>query len=290
MYLIHCREQPREGLVALERAGDLLAECPGCYFERSWLAYAREYALGLVGRLEEQAALCRERERDAVGRKDAYSRRQLVPSVPLMRLFEGRPEAALRFLDGAQHDCEPGTFFEYVAILRRSDVQLYLGDVRAAYDVFAAARRRLARDRAFQTPVLRINLKFFRARNAIALYWQTREPALRREFALDATRERGGPIYARGLFHALAASAARADGHDEQARASLRASLAELAQSQAEHAAMCVRYRLAQLEGAHEEQGRIHQWFARQGARDPEAWISLVVPGAPGWKPLTSAV
>jgi hypothetical protein len=164
-------------------------------------------------------------------------------------------------------------------------VQLYLGDARAAYDVLAEHWPRLSRQRAFGTPVLRVNLTFFRARNALALYWRTREPALRRELGGGVNRDRTVPMYARGLFHALEGSVARADGRDEQARAALRASLAELAQSQADHAAMCVRYRLAQLDEAHEELGRVHQWFVRQGVRDPEAWISLVVPGVPGWRP-----
>jgi hypothetical protein len=46
---------------------------------------------------------------------------------------------------------------------------------------------------------------------------------------------------------------------------------------------MCVRYRLAQLDGARDELARVHQWFAGQGVRDPEAWISLTVPGPRGW-------
>src|SRR5262249_22065716 len=138
VYLTYCREQPRDALVATDRAFELLSEVPGCYFERSWIAFMREYILGVLGKLEEQFALSRERERDERGRKDAYSLRQLLPMLPLERLYQGLPDAALQFLDAHLDDVrEARTFFGYAAALRRSDVYLYLGDEHGAYHALA---------------------------------------------------------------------------------------------------------------------------------------------------------
>jgi len=285
VYLNYCREQPRDALALFERALELLSECPGCYFERSWLSFSREYVLGVVGRLEEQFALCREREREARGREDGYTLRQLVPVLPLERLYQGQPEDALKFLDARSDQLRVlGDFFEYTALLRRSDVYLYLGDEHAGYHAFAEHWPRYARRIEFKNPTLRHNLAFFHARNAVALYFRTREPKLRRELGACVSYQREVPLFGRGLFHALEACAARAEGRDDEARSGLLASLEQLTQSQSEHAAMCVRYRLAQLDGAREELARVHQWFAGQGVRDPEAWVSLTVPGPRGWQ------
>jgi eukaryotic-like serine/threonine-protein kinase len=285
LYLTYCREQPRDALILFERALELLAECPGSYFERSWLSFSREYVLGVLGRLDEQFALCRERERDGRNREDGYTLRQLVPVLPLERLYQGQPEAALSFLDARAHQIpELGRFFEYAAQLRRSDVHLYLGDEHAAYHAFAEHWPRYRRHPEFKPSTLRHNLAFFHARNAVALYFRSREPRLRRELAACVSYERDVPVFGRGLFRTLEACAARADGRDVEARIGLRAALGELAQSQSDHAAMCVRYRLAQLEDAREELARVHQWFAGQGVRDPEAWVSLIVPGPRGWR------
>ncbi|HMI89949.1 MAG TPA: AAA family ATPase, partial [Polyangiales bacterium] len=287
VYLNYCREQPRDALVMFERARDLLSECSGCYFERSWLSFSREYVLGVVGRLEEQFASCREREREARGREDGYTLRQLIPVLPLERLYQGKPDDALQFLDSHNDQFHVlGDFFEYTALLRRSDVHLYLGDERAAYHAFAEHWPRYARRGEFKTPTLRHNLGFFHARNAVALYFRTREPKLRRELDACVSYEPEVPVFGRALFRMLEACAARAEGRNAEARSGLLASLEQLNQTQSVHAAMCVRYRLGQLDGAREELARIHQWFAGQGVRDPEAWVALTVPGPRGWQPV----
>jgi hypothetical protein len=284
VYLTYCREQPRDALVMFERALELLSECPGSYFERSWLSFSREYVLGVVGKLEEQFVLCRARERDAREREDGYTLRQLVPVLPLERLYQGQPEDALRFLDSRGKELAAlGPFFEYTALLRRSDVYLYLGDELAAFEAFADHWPRYRRSTEFKPPTLRHNLAFFHGRNCAALYFRTHEPKLRRNLAACVSYGRDVPAFGRGLFRMLEACVARADGRDDEARRQLQASLDELTRSQSDHAAMCVRYRLAQLDGARDELAHVHQWFAGQGVRDPEAWISLTVPGPRGW-------
>ena len=284
VYLTYCRELPRDALAANDRAFELLSECPGCYFERSWIAFSREYVLGVIGRLEEQFALCRERERETRGRKDAYSLRQLLPMLPLERLYQGQPDAALQFIDALRlSGSENGSFFGYAAALRRSDVYLYLGDEHGAHRAGAEHWSRYARLREFQVPTLRVNSAFFRGRNAVALYFRTRDRALRRELLSCVSYGPEVPVFGRGLFRMLEACLARAEGRNDDARAGLRASLVELERAQADHAAMCVRYRLAQLDGDGEQHARVQRWFSDQGVRDPEAWVSLTVPGPRGW-------
>ena len=281
---IHADWRPRAAIAPLEQADALMRDhCAGTQLERAWIGMALDNALEVTGQLAKLAEIVRAREQHASERADNLHALRVV-SVPLVLLLEDRPEQALAMVaarSSARRECLP--LLDFIALGRGTAALAYGGAARAAHDYYEAGRKKLGYQLAFHGSAVAAEHSFTRARNATALYWTTREPALLREVEQRVRRARTFPPLARAYFRVLEASLLRCDGRLCDARAALRSARALLRAAEGEQGVWIVRYREAQLEGSAELLARARAWFTAQGVRHPERWVSLSIPGLDAW-------
>jgi hypothetical protein len=284
-YLIHCRWRPRDALVLLRSAEDALSQTePGSYFERGWIALLKDYALEITGNFSELVDNVLRRERECLGREDGYSVQQLLISLPLVLTIQDKPEAALAFLRTHWVRSERGmTLTDFVAILRISSLLLYQGDVRGAHESLLSEWIWLKQSGAFLSRVVYENASLHRARNAVALYFQTGAPELKREVQRRIANAERSPPGVRAFFRVVQASLARADGQRDECRALLEEACHDFGATQSDAGAALARYRLAQLNRSPAEQTAARDWLLARGICNLQRWVSLASPGPAEW-------
>ena len=263
----------------LDHAEELIKRCPGSHCEYGWMRMLRDYATLASAPVDLHGYLLA-REREAIGRDDAYSYRQQLLTVPLLCQMEGRPAAAQAFLDSRwPQPTRVRDIFEFLALSSRLDVFLYQGEADAAYALLHASTRGLVLKLA--GPSVANHLAYLRARGAVALYAETRRPELAHEVRRVTRLRTSLPRLSQGLLRALRGCLALADREEARAAELLRAGCADLVACQHDNLAWLVRYRLAQLAGDAGELARAEAWIRARGVREPEAWVSVLLPVRP---------
>jgi eukaryotic-like serine/threonine-protein kinase len=277
-YLLHCCERPADALIWLNRAEEILETCPGTHLEQGWLRMLRDYVVLNASEVDLRAYWVA-RERESRTREDAYSQRQLLLAVPLRGLFEDKPADALSFLDrGWPLDRKPSNPFDFMALSSRCDLLVYQADAAGAYALLRANWHYLTWRHVFKQ--FDHHFAYLRARNAVALYAQTRAPALAHETRRFACVKASLPRLTQGLYRGLQACLAIADGNAQEARALLEAASADLVQAQHHNLAWLVRYRLAQISGDGPGFARAEAFIRARGIRALEPWVSVLLPVA----------
>jgi hypothetical protein len=280
-YLLHCRVLPRAALPLLKEADDSLSRsCPGTSFERGWLAMVRTAALEYVGDYRELVAAVGQCDQQA--RSDGYTARLLIGSLPLARLVEDRPDAAIAFLNGhfagSRHP-----LIDLIAVSRLALTLAYKGEDQEAYDFFHERMHGHWLAGPLSSRLVRDAIHYELARHAAALYFRTGAPRLKRDVQRHLVHGEHQPVAWRALFGMVAASIARADGEHERARAGLHEAIDQLAHTEANSYAWAARYRLAQLERSASDLAHAHAWFIERGVVAPERFVRLGLPGPDSW-------
>lgn len=279
---IHADWRPRAAIAPLMRAEALLRErCPGTQVEQVWVAMALEHALEVTGQLVAFTRNVRAREQSE---QAAQTRSFRVVSAPVVLLLEDQPEQAFQLVAehmSARREILP--LIDLIAFGRGTSALLYSGEAGRARDYYASQRRRLGFQLVLRSRVVAESEQFQLARIAAALYWTTRDKALRREVERRVAHARRLPPLAWAQFRLLEASVARCDGRLAECRALLRAASTAFGEAGGEHGVWCARYREAQLDQSAERLAHARGYFTAQGVRDPERWVSLGIPGCGDW-------
>jgi eukaryotic-like serine/threonine-protein kinase len=280
-YLLACRERPRDAALWLDRAEELLKRCPGTHCERGWLHMLRDYTTLAAAEVDLHGYLLT-RERESRDRDDAYTHKQLLVTLPQLHMMEDCPDRALAFLQSRWPQVTPASgMFDFLALSGRLDVLLYQRDAAAAYALLKASTRSLTFKLA--PPSILNHVAYLRARGAVALYAQTQRSELASEVRRVARVRASLPRLSQGLFRGLLASVAIADGDHAQAGALLAGACADLVATQHDNLAWLARYRMAQLRGNAGELEQAETWLRARGIREPERWVSVVLPVKPGF-------
>ena len=273
-----CREAPGQALAAFRRADELLSnERPTTHFMREMLAEYRSIVAELTGDFQDLTSIAATRLPDQAASR--YSVPVLMQGVPLSLLVNDRPEDAARFLDGASGTDEV-LLLHYFRVIRGADVAFYAGDLARAEHLIEALRARLKSSLLLRSPLFRQSFAFYRARCAAARFFTSREPRDRLEVERceRAAHEPNAARYNRGFIRLLCAGVAVADGRRRDARRWLDEAMLDFSLSEAQNGAFCAKYRLAQLDDAHDELRRTSAWFKERGVIDPEKWVSVWAP------------
>lgn len=280
MHELLCRWRPLEALRAIEAADELFARhCPGTVFERSWIGALREWTYEITGDTDRLLASFDERERTADSRDDGYTREFLVMAVPMSLMLRDQPEAAIAYLAQNWQLQKRPSMTDYTAVVRVSTAHLYRGDAEAAHRCLLDAWWSMQRAGLFSTNMIRENAEYHRARNAVGLYWHTRDRALRREARHYLRRMRRYPPVLRAAYRMIEASLAWADSDLVRCRAALEASIAESAEYGAGSTEWCGRYRLAELDGDAKALAEADAWFRARAVSNPARWVHVMMPG-----------
>jgi hypothetical protein len=283
--LIHCLSRPCEALPLIDSAERLFSEhCPGTHYERCWLEMLQGFLLEFTGEFHQLAEVVQRREREGIERADGYSMRQLQLSMPTALLAQDRPDAALAFLSKHwRRSDQPFMLFDLIGLVGTSNVLAYSRDARGAYDVLAREWAWLRRSGVFASSVLRETASYFRGRNAVGLYWESREPQLKREvLGLSSQLANVRPIV-RPYLALIAASLARAEAQRARCEEQLELAEREFARVGGASGQYCARYRLAQLRGDRARQGAARDWMLQHGVHAPDKWVALSCPGPSDW-------
>ncbi|HEX6239296.1 MAG TPA: AAA family ATPase, partial [Polyangiales bacterium] len=273
--LIHveCRPRDAEPLLIQAQAG-LSGECR---FERCFLSLMLDYVHEVQGDFASLAEAVLRYEHDC---EDAYTLHRLLVSVPLVKLAQDQPTAALNFLKARwPRATRRATVSDFTVRIHLSSVQLYQGDAQAAFETLERDWMWLRTSGMFYSAPMRELADFYRARVAAARYRQTRDPSWRKRAGA-----REWPLFnysaaePRALTCMIEASLARTDQRHDACRALLLEAKQEHARMQNDTAYWAVQYRLAEVEAAPAALHEARAWMTSRGIRDPERWVTLFVP------------
>ncbi len=270
----------RDARTNLERADNhLRTQCSGDYV--AWaIVSCNLYLLGAILHLGELTELGRRLPPlldDATLRGDRYALTHLRSSIATY-IWLGRddPDTARRearaAIDGWS-EAHPSSvharphmphFFDALA---QSQIDLYTGDARGAYERADAALRALRRALLLRVQFVRVKMHELRARTAVAaMRAGHRSPAMERRLERDIARIAGeGAPWASALAELLRASLGR--GSFRLAASSLAAS------GMALHEAVA-RFRA----GDSEARAEAREWLERQGVKAPTRLVAMLSP------------
>ena len=229
---------------------------------------------------------------DAEDRGDLYMAVNLATTTTIaIHLAADDPDAARRGVRKAMKQWSQTGFLvqHFQAMAFEPDIDLYVGDVEAAYQRFAREWPALVGSLLLKVQFIRAIVYFARGRYAAAS--ADRGSALGRARLAEARRaarklEREGMAWTGVLTRMVRAAAANAAGDADGARTELRAAVAEAdAAGMAMHAA-AARLRLGQVVAGAEGEALTKaaiDAIAAEGVRDPARWAGIYLPGR--WVP-----
>ena len=269
----------KDAVVLLDGAARAFAErCPGRVWEQAQAELFAAWAVSHVGDLRELASRLGELERVARWHDDLYTATMAgAGNSVLVPLAADDPATARRRVASAMEGwSQDGFHIQHVLALQgTSEIDLYEGDGRGAWQRVVAAWPELERSLLLRIQHTKVFTLDVRARAAIA--------AGDRDALDDAERCAKQMLaeklpWAEGLAHARLAGVAGARGQREEAHALLARAADELEAQAVGLPALTARLRLAAIEGKTIEQAPAWQALRDQGIARPERWMATFQP------------
>jgi hypothetical protein len=274
----------RTALGFLERAEAVLRRrCTGVAWELDTIHVFTLWALFYAGDLAEMSRRCAAYLKEADERGDLYESANLGSFVgPVVRLLEDDPAGARQTLRSSVERWSPEGFHlqNVTALMAHTYVDLYAGDVEAAWERWRRRWADVLGSHFLRVQVLRAFVHELHARTALAVAARTgaTRPLLRA--AEDGARriERERLTWALPLAQQLRAGAAAVRGDREAASDLLEQAAAGFEVVEMRCFAAAARRRLGELRGAAELVQAADAWMTGQGVRVPARLAAALTP------------
>jgi serine/threonine protein kinase len=283
----YCAGEWRRGSALTDQAEAILREqCAGVAWE---LANAQSFALASLVFLGELREVARRRPAlvaAARERGNLYALTELRTRTNLVWLAADDPERARHEIAEAMRQWSHGGFHRqhYSFLLSQTEILLYDGEGRAAWERVGADWRGLERSLLLRIQILRVEALQLRARCALAVAATAsdREPWLQVAARLAGGIEREKMAWSDPLALLLRAAVASARGDAAAAAAVLSEAVERFAGAEMSLYAGAARRRLGLVRGG--EPGRqlvaeADAWMREQGIRKPELMTRMLAPG-----------
>jgi eukaryotic-like serine/threonine-protein kinase len=283
----YCAGEWRRGAALTDQAEAILREqCAGVAWE---LANAQSFALASLVFLGDLREVARRRSAlvaAAQERGNLYAVTELRTRTNLVWLAADDPERARREIAEAMRQWSHGGFHRqhYSFLLTQTEILLYDGEGRAAWERVGADWRGLERSLLLRIQILRVEALQLRARCALAVAATAsdREPWLQLAARLASGIEREKMAWSNPLALLLRAAVASGRGDDASSAAALSEAAECFAGVEMSLYAAAARRRLGLVRGG--EPGRLlvaeaDAWMKEQGIRKPELMTRMLAPG-----------
>ncbi len=270
-------------------AEELQTRCSGVTWEMDNALIFGHYARLSLGRIAEIRARV-PAELDAFrSRGDLYGEILLRVLVGwMLRLADDDPEGARRELDELDERLRPPQLLVQHAwrAVNLSEVSLYEGNPKSAYDELAAIVPKLEKAYLLRTESTRVRLLFARARVTLALACTERDGAREAKLAearrLVTRLEREGFPLAKSYARVVAIGIEHAAGRTEGTARALASVEKPLLEHGARLCALAVKVRRGQLTQGHEGEVLVVSALAdlrEEGLLRPDAFVAVYAPG-----------
>lgn len=277
----------REAARLCEQAQQILRDkCTGVSWE---LTSADTFLLGSLMYLGEYALISQSFVRllaTAQERGNLYASTELRTRMNFMWLVQDGPDRARKELAEAMQSWSHEGFHRqhYNCLLAQAHIELYTGNMAAAYELVERQWRELERAMLLRIQVLRIEAYFLKARTILAAAGTDRQFLHRLPLAekLAARISREEMVWSDGFVPLIRSGIANLRGNARQAAGFLTEAEEKFKAADMKHFALTARRQLGLLSGS-AEGGRLvveaDAWMTGQGIRNPERFTNMWAPG-----------